>query len=152
CTPAIVGIGNANATVAFPDQAPIPAPAGVTVFNGTPAGKRPVFLIHAYTTVPVPTTFIVPGVYQRINQGPYGWRLHFRVPFIAGGSGSLRMFQTRVGKTYRFRGRRASYGYGTCRTGRLRIKLDFTYQTIGEDSRPTGTLRNSQVAQQRCRG
>lgn len=152
CKPAMVGIGRANATVAFPDQAPIPAPAGVTVFNGVPQGKKPVFLIHAYTTVPVPTTFIVPGVYQRINKGPFGWQLFFRVPFIAGGSGSLKMFTNRVGKRYRFRGRPVSYGYGTCRTGAIRVKIDFTYQVIGEDSRPAGSLKNSQLAQQRCRG
>lgn len=152
CSPAIVGKGKANGIVAFPDQGPINAPADVTIFNGVPRGNNPVFLIHAYTTVPVPTTFIVPGVYQRINKGPYGWQLNFRVPFIAGGSGSLEWFATRVGKRYRFRGRPVSYGYGTCLTGRLRMQVNFTYQVIDEQGRPSGNLKNNQRFQQRCRG
>ena len=88
CKDAIVGKGFALAKIVFPDQgAPIDAPAPVTAFNGKPQGGKPVFLIHAYTTVPAPTTFIVPGMILK-SAKPFGHQLTLHVPPIAGGAGS----------------------------------------------------------------
>lgn len=152
CKAAIVGLGKANATVAFPDQAPIPAPAGVTVFNGVPKGGKPVFLIHAYTTVPTPTTFIVPGVYENYNKKGFGYRLQFKVPRIAGGSGSLQWFEVKVGKKWKHKGKTVHYGTGKCLTGKLKLKGEFTYDVIGEDSSTIGKLSQTKEVTQRCKG
>ena len=39
------------------------------------------------STVPVPTTFIVPVVIEKIHKGVYGYRTQARIPKIAGGAG-----------------------------------------------------------------
>lgn len=151
CKKAIVGKGKARAWVAMPDSLKIPAPAPVTVFNGTPVGKKPVFLIHAYTTVPVPTTFVVPGVYKNIK-GPYGYELNFQVPAIAGGYGSLDYFDTKVGHSWRFKGKKQHYGYGRCRTGKFRLQADFWYRTTTADDLPGPSLKRSVKTTTPCKG
>lgn len=158
CPPAIIGKGKARAWVAMPDSLKIPAPAPVTIFNGTPVGKKPVFLIHAYTTVPVATTFVVPGVYQK-RKGPYGYQLNFKVPAIAGGYGSLDYFDSTVGKdlrnkwkTWKYKGKKQYYGYGRCVGGKFRLKAQFSYRTIDANDLPTGKLSRTVNTTTKCRG
>ena len=52
-----------------------------------PQGGNATVLAHAYTTVPAPTTFIVPVVIERIHKGVYGYRTEAEIPKIAGGAG-----------------------------------------------------------------
>lgn len=151
CKKAIIGKGRANAWVAMPDSLKIPAPAPVTVFNGTPVGRKPVFLIHAYTTVPVPTTFVVPGVYIK-KRGPYGYQLTFNVPAIAGGYGSLDYFDSKVGHSWRYKGKKQSYGYGRCVNGKFRLKAEFWYRTVKADDSNGPNLRRVVNTTTRCRG
>lgn len=160
CPPAIIGKGNANAWVAMPDSLKIPAPAPVTIFNGTPQRRKPVYLIHAYTTVPVPTTFVVPGVYER-SRGAWGYELDFKVPLIAGGYGSLDFFDATTGRdlrnrmvSWRNRGQRGRqfYGYGRCTRGQLRIRAQFTYSTRTADDLPGEGMQRNANASSRCRG
>lgn len=151
CPPAIVGKGRASAWVALPDSLKIPAPAPVTVFNGTPRGRKPVFLIHAYTTVPVPTTFVVPGVYIN-RKGQYGYELNFKVPDIAGGYGSLDFFDAKVGHSWRYKRTRQHYGYGRCRGGKFKIKAQFLYRTTTAEDLPGPNLKRNVRATARCRG
>lgn len=170
CMDAIIGAGDANAWVAMADSRKIPAPAPVTVFNGTPKGGKPVYLIHAYTTVPVPTTFVVPGVYNK-SKGPWGYELDFKVPEIAGGYGSLDYFDATTGvtlknkaaarvakkpptktKVWRVKGKKQFYGYGRCRGGKLKIKAEFTYGTVTADDLPGPGLTRTAMAKSRCKG
>lgn len=158
CPPAIIGKGNANAWVAMPDSLKIPAPAPVTIFNGTPQRRKPVYLIHAYTTVPVPTTFVVPGVYEK-SRGAYGYELDFKVPLIAGGYGSLDFFDATTGKdlrnkmvSWRQGKKRQFYGYGRCRGGKMKIKAQFTYSTRTADDMPGPGMKRNASATARCRG
>jgi hypothetical protein len=131
CKKAIIGSGRADAKIVFPGQSPIDAPAPVTVFNGTPLGGHPDFLIHAYTTVPAPTTFVVPGKLTKLH-GTYGTKLTLKVPKIAGGSGSLVLFKTKVHRTWKFKGKTHSYISGTCpKTHKLLIKGTFSYKGAG---------------------
>jgi hypothetical protein len=121
CPQSIIGTGFANAKVTFPDQAPIDAPAPVTLFNGPPQGGNPVIIIHAYTTVPAPTTFIVPGTLIHNS-------VTFTVPPIAGGYGTLVHYDSRVGRKYKVHGQKKSYANAKCAKGKLTVTSDFVYE------------------------
>ena len=87
CPGAIVGEGEGKAIIDFPEQAPFPVSSPITLFNGPPERGDPTVFAHAYTTVPVPTTFVVPIVIETIHDGEYGYRVKATIPTIAGGSG-----------------------------------------------------------------
>jgi hypothetical protein len=125
CKSAIIGTGFANAKVTFPAQAPIDAPAPVTLFNGAPKGGRPQIIIHAYTTVPAPTTFIVPGVLRKVGAKQ---SITFQIPPIAGGYGSLVHFDTSIGKKFKVKGKSQSYANGKCAKGAITLEGDFAYE------------------------
>src|SRR4029077_15678804 len=74
CPNAIVGKGTGSAIVAFPEQKPIPISSPITLFNGPKKHGDDTILAHAFTTVPVPTTFIVPIVIEKVHHGVYGYR------------------------------------------------------------------------------
>jgi hypothetical protein len=126
CHSAIVGTGFANAKVTFPDQAPIDAPAPVTLFNGAPQGGHPQIIIHAYTTVPAPTTFIVPGVLQPAGGGKQS--ITYQVPPIAGGYGTLVHFDATLGAKFKVHGKRQSYYNAKCATGQITLEGNFAYE------------------------
>jgi hypothetical protein len=126
CKQSIIGTGFANAKVTFPAQAPIDAPAPVTLFNGAPKGGRPQIIIHAYTTVPAPTTFIVPGVLRKVGGGKQS--ITFQIPPIAGGYGSLVHFDTSIGKKFKVKGKTQSYANGKCAKGSIGLEGDFAYE------------------------
>jgi hypothetical protein len=128
CKTAIIGTGFADAKVLFPGNTSlIDAPSPVTVFNGPPAGGNPVFIIHAYTTIPVPTTFVVPGTFVR-SSGLFGRQIHFDMPPIAGGYGSLVHFDVTVNKKFKVKGKPHSYGSAKCKSGTLNYEGAFAYQ------------------------
>jgi hypothetical protein len=128
CGPSIVGKGRGRALVAFPEQAPFPVESPITVFNGPPKGRNPTVLAHAYTTVPVPTTFIVPVVIEKINKGVYGYRTEARIPKIAGGAGIPISGKLTIGKRWTFKGKRLSYVNARCATGRLQARGKFGFK------------------------
>ena len=126
CRSSIIGTGFANAKVTFPDQAPIDAPAPVTLFNGAPKGGNPQIIIHAYTTVPAPTTFIVPGVLRKIGGGKQ--TVTFLVPPIAGGYGTLVHFNTSIGRKFKRGTAKHSYANAKCAKGAITLQGDFAYE------------------------
>jgi|SRR5262245_13909157 len=136
CPKAIIGSGFASAKVAFPSQSPIDAPAPVVLFNGPPRGGSPTIIIHAYTTVPAPTTFIVPGVFRN-NQ------VTFTVPPIAGGYGTLVHIDLTFSRRYKVKGHKKSFANAKCAKGKLTALGDFVYQD--------GT-RNHTVTSVTCKG
>ena len=126
CKQAIIGKGFANAKVLFPEETtPIDAPAPITIFNGPPAGSNPRVIIHAYTTVPAPTTFIVPGVLRK--QGSKQ-KITFEVPPIAGGYGTLVHFDAKLGAKFNVKGEQISYANAKCQKGKITLQGDFVYQ------------------------
>ncbi|HZJ29725.1 MAG TPA: hypothetical protein VFD37_07040 [Solirubrobacterales bacterium] len=137
CRGTIVGNGFGKAVIKFPDQAPIPASTPLTIFNGPRVGGDPTVLAHAYLTVPVPTTFVVPVRIQRINKGRFGYRTEARIPAIAGGYGSSVYGRIKVGQTWRFKGRRLSYINARCVGGRLQARGFFNFR---DGSSLTGSL------------
>jgi hypothetical protein len=127
CPNAIVGKGMGSAIVAFPEQKPIPISSPITLFNGPKKHGDDTLIAHAYTTVPVPTTFIVPVVIEKIHHGVYGYRTKARIPKIAGGAGHPISGNITVDRKWTFKGQRHSYVNARCETGRLqaRVKVRF---------------------------
>jgi hypothetical protein len=128
CPKAIVGEGKGSAIVAFPEQKPIPISSPITLFNGPKKHGDDTILAHAFTTVPVPTTFIVPVVIEKIHHGVYGYRTKARIPKIAGGAGHPISGNVRVGKNWTFKGQKHSYVNARCETGHLQAKVKVSFK------------------------
>ncbi len=127
CPGAIVGKGAGRAIVAFPEQRPIPISSPITLFNGPRIKGRPSVLAHAFTTVPVPATFVIPIVIQRIHNGVYGYRTEATIPKIAGGSGIPIAGHLKIGRRWTYKGHRYSYINARCETGRLQARGEFEF-------------------------
>ena len=128
CPGAIVGKGRGTAIVQFPEQAPIPISSPITIFNGPKKHGLDTVLVHAYTTVPVATTFIVPVVIERIHKGVYGYRVKGRIPKIAGGAGHGISISGKVGRRWTYKGKKHSYVNARCETGHLQARVQVTFQ------------------------
>jgi len=128
CPGAIVGTGRGHAIVKFPEQGPIPADSPITLFNGPRKGGNATVIAHAFTTVPVATTFIVPIVIERIHRGVYGYRTKARIPRIAGGAGISISGHLKIGKRWTYKGVRHSYVSARCETGCLQARGEFTFK------------------------
>jgi hypothetical protein len=128
CPGAIVGQGSGHAVVVFPESKPIPVTSPITIFNGPMKGSNPTVLAHAYTTVPVPTTFIVPVVIERIHKGVYGYRTKAKIPKIAGGAGIPISGHLSIGKKWTFKGKDHSYINARCETGHLQARVEATFK------------------------
>lgn len=92
CKDAIVGRGTATAEIAFPEQAPIPVRSPLLIMNGGEKDGKVTLLIHAYITVPTPSTLITTVTITRIHKGVYRLHTVSKLPKIAGGAGSLTSF------------------------------------------------------------
>lgn len=137
CPNAIVGEGAGHAVVTFPEQQPIPVSSPITLFNGPKKHGDPTVLAHAYTTVPAPTTFIVPIVIERIHRGVYGYRTIAKIPKIAGGAGHPIAGHLKVFREWTYKGKRYSYVNARCETGHLQARAGITF---GDGTSLTGTF------------
>jgi hypothetical protein len=127
CPEAIVGEGEGKAIIAFPESMPFSASSPLTLFNGPKRRGDPTVLAHAYLTVPVPTTYIVQIVIEKIHDGVYGYRTKGTIPPIAGGSGVPVSGELRIGRKWTYRGRSYSYINARCETGHFEAKGEFTF-------------------------
>jgi hypothetical protein len=132
CPGAIVGTGFGHAIVKFPEQAPIPANSPITIFNGPRVGGDPTVFAHAYTTVPVPVTFVIPIRIETIHNGRYGYRVNAEIPKLAGGAGIPISGSINIGRKWTYKGKKHSYVNARCADGRL--------QAIGSFGFKDGTL------------
>ncbi len=128
CPGAIVGNGFGKAQVALPEQAPFPVSSPITLFNGPPRHGEPTVLAHAHLTQPVPATFVVPIVIERIHKGLYGYRTTASIPRIANGAGIPVSGSLRIGRRWTYRGRRLSYVNARCANGRLQARGEFSFE------------------------
>ncbi len=128
CKEAIVGEGSGTAVIAFPEQAPIKVSSPITIFNGPKSGNDYTVIGHAYLDYPSPTTFIVPVVIEKINNGVYGYRVKVKIPKIAGGYGHPISGSGEVGRKWTFRGKEHSYVNARCETGHLQAQGEFSFK------------------------
>lgn len=131
CPGTIVGSGEAEVEVAFPEQAPFSAKGPIVLFNGGVRGGTTTVLLHAYVDVPAPTAIVVAAQVSRIHRGRYGLEIKARIPRIAGGAGSVTAFELSVGRSFSYRGERRSYLSAGCPTG--------SYATQGQATFSDGT-------------
>jgi len=127
CPGSVVGKGEGKAVVTFPESEPIPVSSPLTLFNGPKKHGDPTVLAHAYLTVPVPTTYVVQIVIERVHDGVYGYRTKGTIPPIAGGAGVPIAGSLRIGRRWTYKGRNYSYINARCETGHLQAKGEFTF-------------------------
>jgi hypothetical protein len=117
CPDAIVGSGEAEVEVAFPEQTPFRSTGPLVLFNGGVKGRTTTVLLHAYVNVPAPTAIVTKATITRIHRGRFGLHIEAKVPKIAGGSGSVTNFDLEVGRRFAFEGRKKSFLVAGCPTG-----------------------------------
>jgi hypothetical protein len=140
CPGAIVGEGFGRATVVFPDSKPIPASSPITVFNGPKVHGQNTVFGHAYTTVPAPTTFIVPVVIEKIHEGRYGYRTTINIPPIAGGYGIPLSGHIKIDRKWTYRKHRYSFINASCPDGHLQARGKFD---LSDGKHLSGTFASS---------
>jgi hypothetical protein len=118
CSDAIVGTGDGDVEVAFPEQAPFTAKGPIVLFNGGVHGRTTLLLIHAYVAVPAPTAVLATVKITHIHRGRFGLHTVSRIPLIAGGYGSVTKFKIEIGRTFAYKGEKRSYLTASCPTGR----------------------------------
>jgi len=118
CGDAIVGSGEGEVEVAFPEQTPFAAKGPVLFFNGGVHGGTTVLFVHTYVAVPAPTAVIVKVEITRIHRGHYGIHATAQIPKIAGGAGSVIRFKITIGRKFTYKGKKQSYLTASCPTGR----------------------------------
>jgi hypothetical protein len=118
CRQAIVGSGEGEVEVAFPEQAPFAAKGPIVLFNGGVHGGTTLLLVHAYVAVPAPTAVIATVKITHIQRGHYGIHTVSQVPAIAGGAGSVIKFELTIDRKFTYKGKRESYLTASCPTGR----------------------------------
>lgn len=126
CRRAIVGRGKARALIAVPGGASVLAGSPITLFNGPRQGGKPTVILHARTTVPAVQNFVITVPIER-HGGLYRYRATIDVPPIAAGRGSLVHIDAKIGRRYRFAGRKRSYVSARCGDGVFRTRGRFTF-------------------------
>jgi hypothetical protein len=116
CGEAIVGSGNAEVEVAFPEQPPFRSTGPLVLFNGGVKGPVTTLLLHAYVDVPTPTAIVVKATITKIHEDRFGMRIQAEVPRIAGGAGSVTKFDLKVGRRYTYKGEKKSFLSAGCPT------------------------------------
>jgi hypothetical protein len=119
CKSALVGKGDTQAIVDFPDQEPFTARGPLLIFNGKPKGKKPTIIFHVFAHVPAPTTFVVPAVIENSPLNGFGKRIEIDVPPISGGNGTLVDFDANVKRTWKDKKGKHSYLIARCANGRF---------------------------------
>jgi len=129
CPGAIIGRGFGTAVVELPEQGPIKASSPLTLFNGPKRHGNPTVLGHAYLDEPVgPVTYIVPIEIQKIRNGRYGFKTVTDFPRIVNDYGSAIYGRLKIGKEWKFKGRRLSYANAHCADGRLQARAEFAFK------------------------
>jgi len=126
CGSAIVGRGKASALIAVAGGAPVLASSPITLFNGPRQEGKPTVILHARTTVPAVQNFVITIPIER-HDGLYRYRATIDVPPIAAGRGSLVHIDAKIGRRYRFGGRKRSYVSARCGDGVFRTRGRFTF-------------------------
>jgi hypothetical protein len=117
CPDAIVGTGEGEVEVAFPEQKPFSAKGKLLIFNGGTRGPATRLFIHTYVDVPTPTAVVATVTITPTHRGHFGMHAVAQIPVIAGGAGSVTMFKLDIGRSFTYGGRRQNYLTASCPTG-----------------------------------
>jgi len=119
CGNAILGEGQTDIQIQFPEQNPIPVKSPLLLINGGTKGGTTTFFVHAYITVPTPAAVVTTVKITKVKNGRYGIKSVASVPKIAGGSGSVLSFNLTVDKKYNYKGKQVSVLTAKCPDGKL---------------------------------
>jgi hypothetical protein len=124
CGKAQVGAGSADVGIGGNPDAK--ATATVTAFNGKPQGGKPTILLHSFVQSLGQTTVLV-GVLKNTS-GDFGKVLDVDIDPLPFGTAITR-FQTRVKKSFTFKGKRRNYVSAKCADNNrtLNYKGKFTF-------------------------
>lgn len=98
CGPALVGKGQTDVEVQFPEQPPIDIESQLLAFNGGFKGGVTTLYIHAFLTAPVTAAVVTTVKVKKVKKGRYGLESIATIPRIAGGSGSVTFFNLTLKK------------------------------------------------------
>jgi hypothetical protein len=127
CKGALVGKGVGKALVTMPGRAAFRISSPLSFFNGPRSGGRPTLLAHAYETVPVAKTLLVPIEIERVSAGRYGFRARVEMPEVAGGYGAPTLAEATIGMTRMRNGKKVGYLNAYCSGGRLQVDGSVTF-------------------------
>lgn len=97
CAKAIVGSGQANFEIAFPEAAPIPGPGRMIILNGGVRGAVTTLYARTYISVPTPAAIVFTIKIRKLPGANTGSEALISIPKVAGGSGSLTSFSATIG-------------------------------------------------------
>lgn len=129
CAGALVGKGVAKAQVNLPGQPTMQISSPISFFNGPKSGGQPSLIAHAYETVPVAKTLLVPIAVEKVSKGRYGYHVQVDIPEIAGGYGAATLAEATIGRTWKRGGKKVGYLNAHCAGGRLQVQGDITFQS-----------------------
>ncbi len=119
CPKSIIGSGQTSVEVLFPESKPVAVDSALTVFNGGTRGGTTTFYVHAYFTAPITGAIVTTVKIKKIHNGRYGLKSVASIPKIANGSGSVKTFDLKIGKTYTYKGKKMSVLSAKCTDGKL---------------------------------
>jgi hypothetical protein len=137
CPDSIVGKGNTEVEVEFPEQAPFTAKGPLVAFNGGVKGNTTTLLVHAYVAVPTPTAIVTTVKISKVHNGRYGLKSIATIPKIAGGSGSATAFSLNINRKFTYKGKQVSYLTAKCPDGHLDAKATAIFKG---GTRATGSI------------
>jgi hypothetical protein len=125
CRGAIVGTGHIGAGVAstlgsLTERAPL------TIFNGPPLVTGPSVVLHARTYLPAPETYAILVPIER-RHGGFRYRARLELPPLAQGLGVLTHIDVKIGRRYRYQGRKRSYVSARCSDNVLQTHGHFLF-------------------------
>jgi hypothetical protein len=113
CGSSLVGSGHFWASVVLPDQPAYHTTGRLLAFNGLSHG-RPAVLAQIYTTLPFPSSFVVPFAITRLAKGRYGTRLSAELPAALGEWGFVNRIKMTIGRAVQRRGAKRSFLNASC--------------------------------------
>jgi len=128
CPGSIVGTGFGTALVELPEQRGIKASSPLTLFNGPIKHGNPTVLGHAHIDYPGPTTYVISIEIQKVHHGRYGFKTVAKFPRIINDYGSPLYGRLRIGREWKYKGKRLSYANAHCADGRLQAKAEFAFK------------------------
>ena len=101
------------------------------------------------SSVPAPTTYIVPVEIQKVHDGRYGFKTEAKIPRIAGGAGDAALRQADDRPRMDLQGQALSYANAECADGQLQGKGQFKFK---DGTLLEGTLIKACTGKMRTRG
>ncbi len=124
CGPAIIGEGQTQVEVAFPEQKPIQVNSKLLVINGGFSGGTTTLYIHAYFSAPITGAIVTTVKIKKHVNGRYGYKSVATIPKIAGGSGSVTSFNLKINKGIKRNGKTFNPLTAKCTDGKLQAHVE----------------------------